>query len=298
MAWNKGISEGANGRGAAAARKSRVPLVLLVPLVLAVVAVGAWLAVRSRGETARPTAARLAGTIAERKPDLPKSRSGEAPTGTGAERRSNVPPEQRVMHTNLYGYVINRPHTAVVITNKLSDAEKPIEERIFTNSADQKIAGLLLLEPGEMLVGDAASLFGRGFTRAFLRSIETPIVIDEGDDEFTADLKRAVREAKKEIKAKYDAGEDIGKLMLDEVKELQAIGLYREELKDQIAKFARDKSLSEEDLGDFVKAANALLESRGGKPLKMPRFAARRFALDRARRGQASGEEQEKGAVE
>ncbi|MBQ3344080.1 MAG: hypothetical protein IJG84_19430 [Kiritimatiellae bacterium] len=293
MAWNRNNSR--SQRGAAAARKPRV---LLVALVLLVLGAGVWWAVRGGGGTASATDVRKAGRIAERKPDLPKARVEEAPRGEVAERRSNVPPEQRVMHTNVYGYVINRPHTAVVITNKLDDAEKPVEERIFSNSADQKIAGLLLLEPGEMLVGDATSLFGRGFTRAFLKSIETPIVVEEGDDQFTAELKRAVREAKKELKAKYDAGEDIGKLMLEEVRELQEIGLYREELKDQVAKFSRDKSQSEEDLGDFVKAANMLLESRGGKPLKMPRFAARRFALDRARRGEEPGGEQEKGDVE
>lgn len=196
---------------------------------------------------------------------------------------SNIPPEQQVMHTNLYGYVINRPHTAVVITNKVDDADKPLEERIFSNSADQKIASLLLIKPGEMLIGDSSSLFGKGFTRAFLKSIETPIVIDEDDDELTAELKRAVRETKIEIKARYDAGDDIGELMAKERDELQAIGLYREDLKDQIAKLARDKALREEDMEDFVKAANKMLEDRGGAPLQMPRFAARRFLLERQR---------------
>lgn len=206
--------------------------------------------------------------------------SAEEPT------RSNVPPEQQVIHTNMYGYVINRPHTAVVITNKMDEADRPLEERVFSNSADQKIAGLLLLEPGEMLIGDASSLFGKSFTRAFLRSIETPIIVTEEDDEATAELKRAVRDTKIELKARYDAGEDIGKLMLHERDELQALGLYREELKKEIQKLARDKDMSEEDMEDFVKAANVMLEDRGGKPLQMPGFAARRFRLDRIRRGE------------
>lgn len=203
----------------------------------------------------------------------------------GDKPHSNIPPDQQVMHTNLYGYVINRPHTAVVITNKVDDADKPIEERIFANSADQKIAGLLLLNPGEMLIGDSSSLFGKGFSRAFLKSIETPIVIEPEDDELTAELKRAVRETKIEIKARYDAGEDIGALMAKERDELQALGLYREELKDQIAKLARDKTMNEEDMKDFVTAANRMLQERGGKPLQMPRFAARRFLLERHRKG-------------
>ena len=197
--------------------------------------------------------------------------------------RSNVPPEQQVMHTNLYGYVVNRPHTAIVITNKVDDEDRPFEERIFTNSADQKIAGLLLLKPGEMLVGDPSSLFGRGFTRAFLKSLESPIIVSKDDDEETASLKRAVIDSKIEIKARLDAGEDIGELMAREYKELQSLGLYREELKDQIAKLARDKSLRKEDMDDFMKAANMMLEARGGSPLQMPGLAARRFMLERQR---------------
>lgn len=187
--------------------------------------------------------------------------------------------EKQVMHTNIYGYVINRPHTAIVITNKVNDADKPIEERIFANSADQKIAALLLLEPGEMMIGDASSLFGKGFTRSFLKSIETPIVATENDDEFTVNLKRAVIDTKLELKARYDKGEDIAQLMLKERNELQALGLYREELKEEIHKLARDKSLSEETMQDFINAANKMLGERGGKPLEMPRFAARRFLL-------------------
>ena len=187
--------------------------------------------------------------------------------------------EKQVMHTNIYGYVINRPHTAIIITNKVNDADKPIEERIFANSADQKIAALLLLEPGEMMIGDASSLFGKGFIRSFSRSIETPIVVTDNDDEFAANLKRAVIDTKLELKSRYDEGEDIAQLMLKERNELQALGLYREELKEEIHKLARDKSLSEEAMQDFINAANKMLEERGGKPLEMPRFAARRFLL-------------------
>lgn len=227
--------------------------------------------------------AKKQSTIAELKPiKVPLQTTEEIVVG---ERpRSNVPPEQQVMHTNQYGYVINRPHTAVVITNKMDEADKPLEERIFDNSADQKIAGLLLLEPGEMLIGDASSLFGKGFTRAFLKSLEVPIIATKDDDEVVAELKRAVRDTKIELKARYDAGEDIAALMLKEREELQALGLYREELKNEIRKLARDKEIGEEDMEDFVKAANIMLEERGGKPLEMPRFAARRFRLDRIRR--------------
>lgn len=283
MSWNR--KDSSKQRGDGRGRRS-VPSVLLVAFVSLAVLCGValWWVVRQGGGDAapQPKAPRGGGVIAEVRPTIKPvgkpPQEAENPT-----RRSNVPPEQQVMHTNLYGYVVNRPHTAVVITNKIDDADRPVEERVFANSADQKIAGLLLLKPGEMLIGDPSSLFGRGFARAFLKSLESPIIIGKDDDEMTASLKRAVIDSKIEIKARHDAGEDIGELMAREYNELQALGLYREELKDQIAKLARDKSLRKEDMEDFVKAANMMLEARGGSPLQMPRFAARRFLLERQR---------------
>ena len=293
MSWNRQEGKSENAKNKRRGGRFRVPPVLLVLLVLLVVAAGVWWAVR--GPAGRVTLPDREGRapsrpIAEAHP-AKMTVGNSQPDAESPRPRSNVPPEQQVMHTNMYGYVINRPSTAVVITNKVDDADRPFEERVFKNSADQKIAGLLLLKPGEMLVGDPSSLFGRGFARAFLKSIESPIIVSKDDDEATAELKRAVIDSKIEIKARHDAGEDIGALMAKEYKELQTLGLYREELKDQIAKLARDKTLREEDMEDFVKAANMMLEARGASPLQMPRFAARRFLLERRRQGQGQATE-------
>ena len=293
MAWNGSNGNNAtNGTSAAkrpvgGARKSP-SIVRGAFAALAVIALAAgawWWLARQEPEPKAPMvpAKKVAKEKAKATPRI--HRQNTAPAIEEVAPHSNVPPEQQVMHTNIYGYVINRPHTKTVITNKVDDADKPLEERVFTNSADQKIAGLLMLEPGEMLVGDTSSLFGRGFTRAFLKSLESPIVITEDDDETTAELKRAVRDTKMEIKARYDAGEDIAALMANEREELQAIGLYRKELENEIREIARDVTIGEAEMADFVKAANIMLQERGGKPLEMPGFAARRFKLERIRKG-------------
>ena len=291
MSWNRSRQSN-NQTIKQPSNRTRVLLVAFVPLAV-LFGVALWWAMRQGGDAApKPKTPRGGGVIAEVRPATNTAAVRQPPPRPESPaRRSNVPPEQQVMHTNLYGYVINRPSTAVVITNKVDDADRPFEERVFENSADQKIAGLLLLKPGEMLVGDPSSLFGRGFARAFLKSIESPIIVSKDDDEATAELKRAVIESKIELKARHDAGEDIGELMAREYKELQTLGLYREELKDQIAKLARDKTLREEDMEDFVKAANMMLEARGGSPLQMPRFAARRFLLERRRQGKGQATE-------
>ena len=197
---------------------------------------------------------------------------------------------RRGMYTNMYGYVMNRPSTAIVITNKIDDAEKPIEERVFRHSSDQKIAGLLLMEPGEMMIGDASSLFGKNFAKSFLRSLKAPIEILPEDDEFTTELKMAVRDTRQELKSRLDAGEDIGALLLDEQKKLQELGLFKVELKSEIEKIARSEDLTEDEMNDFINAANKMLESRGGTPLSMPRFAARRFQIIRERNSTIQGD--------
>ena len=292
MAWNDSNGKNTNGTSAAkhpvgGAKKSpSIARGAFAALAVVALAAGAWWWLARRApEPAAPMvpAKKALKELAKPAPHIRREKT--EPEIVEVAPHSNIPPEQRVMHTNIYGYVINRPHTEIVITNKVDEADKPLEERVFSNSADQKIAGLLMLEPGEMLVGDTSSLFGRGFTRAFLKSLETPIVITKDDDETTAELKRAVRDTKMEIKARYDAGEDIAALMAKERDELQAIGLYREELKNEIRKIARNGTIGEADMADFVKAANMMLQERGGKPLEMPRFAARRFKLERIRKG-------------
>ena len=179
-------------------------------------------------------------------------------------------------------YYTIKPPTERVYTNRPTYTS--IAYRAFKARSDQKIAELLTLEPGESILGDPEVLFGKGFSRSFLKSLETPIVIEPDDDEETRALKAAVRETRKELKARLDAGEDIAETMRGVFKELREIGLYRDELEKQLKGIAKDKSMSEKDMEDFVTAANQMLSERGAKPLTMPRVAARRFEVLRAKR--------------
>jgi hypothetical protein len=62
------------------------------------------------------------------------------------------------------------------------------------------------------------------------------------------------------------------------------------ELKSEIEKIARSEDLTEDEMNDFINAANKMLESRGGTPLSMPRFAARRFQIIRERNSTIQGD--------
>ncbi|MBO7721860.1 MAG: hypothetical protein J6T01_05595 [Kiritimatiellae bacterium] len=187
---------------------------------------------------------------------------------------------ERGCYTNELGYVFNRPTSKVVFTNDLARTRRTLADKVFTNPADRKIGNLLLIPPGATLVGEPPkNYYGRIFVKNFLKSIREPFIVTSEDPPEVADLKRAVIDAKIELKERYDAGEDIGTIMANERRELQNLGLYRQELDKELKKIARRKDLTAADMQDFVTAANKMLADRGAGPLKMPVMAVRRFQL-------------------
>lgn len=278
--WNQ-----PNVGGRAKVRPPRTRLVAWAAVGVAF-AVGAIVAARfameDGGTGDAPAKAEKPKPIAEA---VPSRAPGAEPEAAGLRRPLTPLEKARLapMHTNAYGYVVNRPHTKVVHTNDQALAMLSEAERVFSNTADRKIASLLTLEPGEMLVGDPSRLFGRGFRRKFMESLEQPELVRETDSEDVRALKQAVIDAKADLKARMDAGEDVCEVMLQAYREAQEIGLYRENLKSEVSRLARDRSLGEDEVADFVEAANKMLSGRGAKPLTMPRAAARRLQLMKER---------------
>lgn len=186
------------------------------------------------------------------------------------------------MYTNDYGYVYNRPIKGRAITNDMNETvAKSFADKVFNNFVDRSIGDLIDTEPGTAFVGDSRSLFGPSFKKKFLKSLEVPIIVSRDDPPEVATLKRAVIDAKIDLKARLDAGEDISEIMVQARDELQSLGLYKAELEKELDKIARDRNLTEEDMNDFVAAANKMMAERGMGPLTMPRMAARRFERER-----------------
>lgn len=160
-----------------------------------------------------------------------------------------------------------------VITNMPSRASMSVEEFTFKCQADRDVAGMMLVEPGEMLIGERE--FGEAFVERFLESLKTPIIIDdENDTPFQKELKASVIEMRKELKARHDAGENIAEVMNETRKQLQELGLYREEIKKMVREAQQEhgEEFTEQDEKDLISAANQMLEDRGCKPLRMPKM--------------------------
>ena len=129
------------------------------------------------------------------------------------------------------------------------------------------------MTPGETLVG--TPVYTKRFTDDFLKSLETPIIATEEDSPEDAELKRAMVETKIELKARMDAGEDLGQILLDTRREYQELARYKFMLQNEINEIKKNPDATIQDVEDFVTAANQLLEQKGIAPIKLSPISKR-----------------------
>ena len=137
---------------------------------------------------------------------------------------------------------------------------------IFESQVDNEIASILVTEPGTMILGSGE--VRPGFEEKFLKSLKRPIIVKENDSEYDKELKRSVIQAKADLKAAYDRGEDITKIMNDARTELQKLGRYRAEAEKLAMVELHKKGKTAEEAEDTIRAVNKLLESKGIAPIE------------------------------
>lgn len=153
-----------------------------------------------------------------------------------------------------------------VVTN--TPGKFSIADKTFKHSADVELGNLLMVEPGDDLLGDTAGMY-RGFNKEFDEALTEPIEYSDDDTPMQREMKQAVNELRKELKERRAKGEDIEKIMEDTRNQLKELSLYRQELEDEVRKLSTD-DLTQKDYEDLVAAANQMLKERGIKPLEMP----------------------------
>lgn len=173
-----------------------------------------------------------------------------------------------------------------IVTN--TPPKMSLADKTFTHSADIELGNLLMVEPGDDLLGDTDGMY-RGFSREFDVALEEPIYYDKNDTEIQRELKEGVNELREELKRRRAAGEDIEKLMEDTRNQLKELSLYRQEIEDQVRNISTT-GLAQQDCKDLVKAANQMLEERGIKPLEMPTTLKRAIRLHRIQENVAKKE--------
>lgn len=181
-----------------------------------------------------------------------------------------------------------------VDTNNLDIVRHPEPKRLFAHHSENSIAQILTLDPNKMcpyLVGHRPK-FGQRFVDDFKASLNEPENYPETDSEEDREVRRMVYETKKEMAAALRRGEDIAKMMNDAQDELDQMVRYKDTFVKQLREIRDDEKYTDADVEDFMKAANALLKSKGLKELANPKLTLRQARLARIREMKANQEQQ------
>ena len=149
---------------------------------------------------------------------------------------------------------------------------------IFDHGTDNEFAALVSLKPGESLIGGPLH-HGGDYTAAFLKSLETPIIVTKDDTAEVKELKRAVIEARKAMKDAIDAGEDPRKVMQQAYDDARKLSTYKSEIRSQVNKLLREGDYTDKDIDDLIGAANKMLESKGIAPMNLGPIAKTRLKI-------------------
>lgn len=146
----------------------------------------------------------------------------------------------------------------------------------FKYMSENAIAVILDTKPGQMILDTE---FHPHFERDFLKSLETPIIPSEDDDEKTTQLKRDMVQAKIILKEAYDRGENITEILKEERAQLIKIHSLRENLFRELKNLEKSAK-SVQEIEDYVSAANTMLDDYGAQHIKLP-YSKERMHLEK-----------------
>ena len=238
----------------------------LAGIIVVAVAVGAWFYLSQKQETAQPEPkSRKTAKIAEVTPAPAAPVKAVEPK----EEKPKPLPPQRIGETR-DGKVLLPDGTLHTVKGVITSgvARVSLIDRTFKHDTDCMLAHLLVVQPGEGFVGDSESIYS-GFEKEFLKTLDDPIVYDKDDSDYVKELKMGVQAMRQELKDIRASGESIEKVLIETRDQLQQLGLYRQELEQEVLRMSED-GMSQQDYDDLLAAANRMLEERGSKPLELP----------------------------
>lgn len=152
------------------------------------------------------------------------------------------------------------------------------EKKLFTKITDQKIHRLLRVRPGQLFLGTAT--YDDRFVKSFLESLNEPIEFTEDDTPEDREMKQAVIDTRKELKEAYDKGEDIAEIMRETERQMHEQAAYRLNLRNTIIEYKKSGEHSDQDIKDYITAANTILKEHGMEPLKLDKFWFHKALID------------------
>ena len=262
MAWNQPTSTEHSAKRSKP-RKPSKGVWLVATAVVVVATAGLVIALLPRGKVTpsavveKPVQAKVAST-----PFMPAPKP-QQPVEVKVDPNARPTKVGEVVN----GYVMlpsGRIHKPTgVVTNRVADYGKS-KYSIFENRSDNEIAGILMANPGEAVVG--TKRYDKWFEKQFLKSIETPITVSPDDEPWQADLKKLVIQARLELKEAHDRGEDIAAIMSESRQQLQDLSKYKQSVKQIYAQNVKECA-TEQEVADLQKAVNVMLEEKGCAPM-------------------------------
>jgi len=167
-------------------------------------------------------------------------------------------------------------------------------KKIFQHSAEKDIARLLSIEPGKFFIGNGN--YGPRFIESFKKSLTEPTLVTQDDTDEEKALKRQVNEVKADLKARMDAGEDIGQVMKEAEQELRDLAAYKNNMIKELNQIRMGQDVSEQDFQDYIDAANKMMKERGLKELKFPAIHESQLKMLRERYRARQAEKEQKAA--
>ena len=263
-------------------------------LIVVIAAVGAWYFLTQKQEEVKP----------EAKPKKTTRIETVTPAPAAPQKVEKPKAEPVQMITNRHGNVVQtkKPETYIdaagVERYKKGNGRVPLEhpEKYlvksvvhpnaypdFKHDSENEIANLLTIESGGMIFGDRE--YDKRFEQDFVQALMEPVEINEDDSEEDRRIKENVEAAKREIAERIKQGENLGDILTAEREEIRRLAQYKQQMEELFhEQISTGEIQSEQDLDDFCKAVNTMLESKGIEPFKISGLMRRRLGLDREKR--------------
>ena len=261
-------------------RRGGTPRPTVAAIVAAVVLCAAVVAWWLLPDASAPVAEDGDGTVERRIREVTPAAAPKIAVEKSRPETKAVPYWERPTTNGLVGCQIerwkqfHRPPSRMTNTYFITRSPEPYE--IFPTRAENEIAMLLTIEPGESLVGEPD--YDEDFRKEFLKSCETPIIVKDTDSPYEKQLKREMIQTKIELRNRMADGEDICEIMASSRNEAMRLGLLKDELEAETRDIIEKSAQSEGDIEDAFTALNKILENKGITPIELNPLTKRRIA--------------------
>ena len=275
MAWNRSNVESAKREVRSAKQMPRAWLTLLIAGVAVALGAGVWwfFSADDASRVTRPSEGREK-RIKEVKPAAPKRAENPLP-----QEKAEKPKKKDNTYIDEHGverYKVGNARVPKPVDPKnVVPCGTPRSGPNFKHYAEQELAALLTIEPGEVRHGVVE--YDAAFMKDFQESLFDKIEYEEGDTEEDKRIKDDVAALKKELAERIRKGEDLKTILETERDEMTRLSTYKQSLESLFEEARQKDGFTVQDAKDFYAAANEMLKKEGIKPMEISGLTLRRL---------------------